>query len=162
MRGWIAAAALVGACGDRSDRAGGAAVPDMARVEDDRCYRAGDAILSRLSPPSIGGASWVSLRSPAGDSGSGRLIEPTGAVLELAWTRTAGESLDVRGADDFIQFNARLATGESGLAGPARLFSDAQLERGADGRAIPAERRWMLSAVAAPCDSAPTPWSGAP
>jgi hypothetical protein len=159
---WAAAAALTGGCGERAEPATRPEAAAVPRVEAERCYRSDEAVLARLSPATVNGSSWLRLRGTAGDTGSGRLIDSSGAVLQLAWARAAGDSLDVRGADDFLQFSARLATAGPALSGPARLYSDAQLDRDSDGRMVPAERVWNLTAATAPCDSAPGPWNGAP
>ena len=90
-----------------------------------------------------------------------RLVERNGATVSAAWARRARGALELRGADDFMRFEALLARRGDSLVGEARLHTDAQLERDSGGRLLPSERKWLLAAGAAPCDSAPRPWQDA-
>ena len=113
-------------------------------------------------PDSTPGAGWLRFhRGLIGDSGLVRLVERNGATVSAAWARRARGALELRGADDFMRFEALLARRGDSLVGEARLHTDAQLERDSGGRLLPSERKWLLAAGAAPCDSAPRPWQDA-
>ncbi|HEX6644763.1 MAG TPA: hypothetical protein VF037_08795 [Gemmatimonadales bacterium] len=139
------------------------AVNSARLLEGDACFRSA-AILGRLGPvpDSTPGAGWLRFhRGLIGDSGLVRLVERNGATVSAAWARRARGALELRGADDFMRFEALLARRGDSLVGEARLHTDAQLERDSGGRLLPSERKWLLAAGAAPCDSAPRPWQDA-
>ena len=139
------------------------AVNSARLLEADACFRSGGGILTRLGLTSDTAAAdaWLRFdRGLAGDSGMARITEANGATLAVAWARGAREALELRGADDFLQFEALLAHRGDSLSGEARLSSDAQLERDDTGAPVPAAARWRLEAVAAACDSAPSPATG--
>lgn len=138
-----------------ADAALSAAIPS-------RCYRSEGRILTRLAPGGALARGWVRLDGRRdGDSGTVQVVESGGAVLGGRWARRGGDTLELGGADDFVRLEARVVERGGELAGDARLSSDAQLERSSAGGLVPASREWRLTATAAPCDSAPLPWTAA-
>jgi hypothetical protein len=133
------------------------AVNSARLVEADACFLSEGPILARLGADSTTGHAWLRFEHGfIGDSGIASLIEPNGASLAVQWRRARG-ALELRGFDDFVRFEALLASRGDSLAGEARLASDAQLERDAGGKRVPAARTWLLVARAASCDSAAVP-----
>lgn len=133
------------------------AVNSARLVESDACFRSDGPILARLGADSTDGHAWLRFEHGfIGDSGIASLVEPNGASLAVQWRRARG-ALELRGFDDFVRFEALLASRGDSLAGEARLTSDAQLERGAGGARVPAARTWLLVARTASCDSAAVP-----
>lgn len=138
------------------------AVNSARLVEADACFRSAGPILARLGADSTGEHAWLRFEHGfIGDSGIARLVEPNGASLAVRWRRARG-ALELRGFDDFVRFEALLASRGDSLAGEARLSSDAQLDRDAGGKLAPAARTWLLVARAASCDSAAVPHADRP
>lgn len=136
-----------------ADTAASAVIPS-------RCYRSEGRVLTRLAPGGALARGWVRLDGrPDGDSGTAQIVESGGATLGARWIRRGGDTLELAGADDFVRLEARVVERDGALAGIARLSSDAQLERSPTGGLVPASREWRLIASAAPCDSAPLPWT---
>lgn len=124
------------------------------------CYRSPASVMGRTTPLA-GHASvapgWLRFDSSAGpDSGTARMIDADGARFEARWRRMPGDSIEIRGFDDFMQIELRALVADSALRGSGLVTSDADVQRDAAGRLEPLRREWQLRAGAAPCGEAPT------
>jgi hypothetical protein len=100
---------------------------------------------------------WLRFDLSGADSGTAQLIDSDGAKFDARWRRTSGDSIEVRGFDDFMQIELRALVSEGALRGSGLVTSDADVQRDATGRLVPLRREWVLGARATPCAGAPTP-----
>ena len=133
------------------------------------CYRSPASVMGRTTP--LAGRTsvapgWVRFAPPPAvtgqavpvwptDSGVAQLVDADGADFQAQWRRLGGDSVEIRGFNDFMQITLRGAVSGGSLAGAGLVTSDADVQRDSAGRLEPLRREWQLTARAAPCDSLP-------
>jgi hypothetical protein len=142
---------------DRSARDSSGVAQSAARSV--RCYRSSHSVLLgpiTKSKQNARGPGWLRVEDlPTADSGAGELVDASRAGLNGRWRRGTGDSVSMTAADDFLRVELRLVISDSVAMGAALARSDAGLERDAAGALRELQRRWVLRAVRAPCDSMP-------
>lgn len=133
------------------------------------CYRSPASVMGRTTP--LAGRTtvapgWLRFGPAPGvtgqavppwppDSGAAQLVDGDGAEFQAQWRRVGGDSVEIRGLNDFMQIALRVAVADSMLAGSGLVTSDADVQRDSAGRLEPLRREWALTARAASCDGIP-------
>jgi hypothetical protein len=166
MRTWrhlgVTGLVSLAACGDQNGRATDSAARLPApRVAIAECYRSPASAMGRTRPldgHTAVAPGWIRFDLSGGtDSGTAQLIDADGAKFDARWRRTSGDSIEVRGLDDFMQIHLRALVSDSTLRGSGLVTSDADVQRDAAGRLEPLRREWALGARATSCTGAPVP-----
>jgi len=149
----------LGACGDPAARRADSTSREPAAATLAECYRSPTSAMGRTTPldghTSVA-PGWLRFDAAAsGDSGAARIIDADGARFEARWRRTSGDSIEVRGFDDFMEIHLRAVVSDGALNGSGLVTSDADVQRDAAGRLEPLRREWPLSARAVACSEAP-------
>lgn len=98
---------------------------------------------------------WIRLeRFLETDTGTAKLIDSDGFMLEASWSRR-NDSVVVAGSNDFVRIEMRLRVADSAARGSLRAHSDAALERDSAGKLREFRREGTINFQYAPCDSMP-------
>jgi hypothetical protein len=133
----------------------------LARDSAATCFIATRSVLARAPGTSATGPEdlrgWIRLeRFDTGDSADAKLVDSDGFTLDAAWHRT-GDSITVRGANDFVTIEMRLGVAQSTALGTMHASSDAALERDSTGKLREFRRTGTIRFAKAGCDSMPSP-----
>ncbi len=125
------------------------------------CFVASRSVLARAPGTSAAGPAnltgWIRLEpTVSSDSADARLIDSDGFTLDAFWRRK-GDSIAVKGANDFITIEMRLRVAGSSALGTIHARSDAALERDSTGQLREFRRDEAIKLSGAACDSMPNP-----
>ena len=152
--------ALVACGGEKTPASDSAARQPAPLTAIAECYQTSTSVMGRTKPldgHTAVAPGWLRFDLSTSDSGTVQLIDADGAKFGARWRRTTGDSVEVRGFDDFMQIELRAIVSDGALRGSGLVTSDADVQRDAAGRLEPLRREWALSARATSCADAPAP-----